>query len=200
MRRILIAAAAVNAVLIAVLGFALLRPGGDAPWHGTAITPPIPLRDFALESTAGSFCLSAQQGSIVVLYFGYTHCPDACPTTLAKLAEVRRRLPTDVASDIRVVLVTVDPERDTAERLERYVEQFDQTFTGVTGERTAIEAIAAEYGIHQAHAHGAAGDEGMIDHTTHTIVLDRTGALALLWSVDVSAEQMTDDLRRLARM
>jgi protein SCO1/2 len=199
MRRVLLIALAVNALLIGALGFVLLSAPAGAAWHGTAIEPPIPLRDFTLESNAGTFRLADQSGSLVVLFFGYTHCPDACPTTLAKLAQVQRTLPQDVAADVKVVLVTVDPERDTPGRLAEYVHQFDRSFTGVTGARADIEAIAKEYGIHQAHAHGAAGERGMIEHTTHTLVLDRTGALALLWSADVMAPQMAEDLRRLAR-
>ena len=199
MRRGLVFAALVNALLIGALGFVLLGRADAAPWNGTAIEPPIPLRDFTLRSAAGEFSPGAQQGNLVVLFFGYTHCPDACPTTLAKLAKVRRRLPDDVARDVQVVLVTVDPERDTPERLAQYVTQFDSSFTGVTGSRAEIEAIARTYGIHQAQAHGVSGEHGMIDHTTHTLVLDRTGALALLWSADVTAEQMAQDLKRLAR-
>ena len=199
MRRGLVFAALVNALLIGALGFVLLGRADAAPWNGTAIEPPIPLRDFTLQSARGEFSPGARQGNLLVLFFGYTHCPDACPTTLAKLAEVRRRLPDDVASDVQVVLVTVDPERDTPERLAQYVTQFDSSFTGVTGSRAEIEATAQTYGIHQAQAHGVSGEHGMIDHTTHTLVLDRAGALALLWSADVTAEQMAQDLKRLAR-
>lgn len=199
MRRGLVLAALVNALLIGALGFVLLGRSDAAPWQGTALEPPIPLRDFTLQSVSGPFSPGAQQGDLVVLFFGYTHCPDACPTTLAKLADVRRRLSNDVARDVRVVLVTVDPERDTPERLAQYVTQFDSSFTGVTGSRSEIEAIAQTYGIHQAQAHGVSGEHGMIDHTTHTLVLDRNGALALLWSADVTAAQMAQDLTRLAR-
>ena len=199
MRRGLVFAALVNALLLGALGFVLLGRSDAAPFNGTAIEPPIPLRDFTLQSARGAFSPGAQQGNLVVLFFGYTHCPDACPTTLAKLAEVRRRLPDDVARDVQVVLVTVDPARDTPDRLAQYVTQFDTSFTGVTGSRAEIEAIARTYGIHQAQAHGVSGEHGMIDHTTHTLVLDRAGALALLWSADVTAEQMAQDLKRLAR-
>lgn len=262
-RRIAIIAAIANALLLGVVGWLILRGNddvtvqrNDSPWHGTALTPPMPERPFTLESVDGPVALSELRGDVVLLFFGYTNCPDICPLTLARIAQAYGTLQPDEADEVRVVMISVDPERDSPERLARYVAGFDDSFIGLTGTRAEIETIAGDYGIyhedadsagaaaavanaagdaavvadsagsgtavadsagdgehagpdaharpdaHAAHAATDATQAGyapLIAHTTHILVLDRTGRLALLWSNSVTAEQMVDDLRRLLR-
>lgn len=229
-RRIAIIAAIANALLLAVIGWFVVRGSArdaleqnSSGWHGTAIDPPMPERPFSLESVDGPVALGDLRGDVVLLYFGYTRCPDVCPLTLAKVAQVRSALRPDDAASVRGVMISIDPERDSADRLARYVAQFDTTFIGLTGTRLQIEAIARDYGIYHDdgdaaamtsasappgrnssktasadHAsHAPARDTPLIAHTTHILVLDRAGRLALLWSTSVTAGQMADDLRRL---
>lgn len=214
-RRALVLVAAVNALLLGMVLFVLLRAAGADDradeWHGTAIVPPMEKRPFTLQSAAGPLRSSDLRGSVSILFFGYTSCPDACPLTLARLAEARRALSRRDASAIRVVLVTVDPERDGVDRLEDYVTRFDTSFIGVTGTRSEIEAVARDFGIHHARdprstSASAPDHDGhvtapvetdVLAHTTHVLVLDRSARLALVWSPEVQAGQMVEDLRRL---
>jgi protein SCO1/2 len=201
-RRALVLAAIVNALALGTVGFVLMRQAAPAPWHGTRLDPPMPGHAFALESADGAVSSDELHGSPTILFFGYTSCPDACPLTLAKLKRVRDALDADEAAALRVVLVTVDPERDTAARLDDYVARFDTSFVGLTGPRAEIERLAKAYGIYHAAAaptphadHGAAAP--LIDHTTHVLMLDRSGRLALLWDVAVPSAAMAEDIRRL---
>jgi len=206
-RRILIALAAVNAVLLAALGFTLMRAGANE-WNGTLIDPPMTEQPFELLSADGPVTSRDLHGRWTLLFFGYTRCPDACPLTLQKLHRVHEALG-DRAKDVQVTLVTVDPTHDTPEILADYVGRFDSSFLGLSADAPAIEALAKTYGVHHAEkARAAAPDEhaghtppanALIDHTTHVFVLDREGRLAMLWGPELTAEQMTSDLRRLLR-
>ena len=115
----------------------MAAPVAGAPpgeFRGGVLDPPRPAPDFTLPAHDGAvFRLSQQRGQVVALVFGYTFCPDVCPTTLAELAQVRSRLGPAAAARLRVAFVTVDPERDDAARLRVYTQAFDRTFVGLTG-------------------------------------------------------------------
>lgn len=227
-RRILVALAAVNAILIATLAFTVMRARA-AEWNGTLLDPPMAAQPFELISADGPVSSTDLHGRWTLLFFGYTRCPDVCPLTLDKLRRMHAALGDD-ARDVQVTLVTIDPAHDSPDVLEEYVTRFDPSFLGLTAEPATIEALAKTYGIyhaeqdpdgasHDAHAmheHGETAQEGSapsgdtsaesvttgplrIDHTTHVLVLDREGRLAMLWAPELTAEQMTSDLRRLLR-
>ncbi|MFN2118184.1 MAG: SCO family protein, partial [Candidatus Promineifilaceae bacterium] len=102
-------------------------------FKGTFMPTPIPAPDFSLKNAAGETVhLSDYEGEIVLLYFGYTFCPDICPTTLSELSKVQRELD-DAGENIQVLMITVDPERDTPEKLEQYVTHFHPDFVGLSG-------------------------------------------------------------------
>src|SRR5215475_430048 len=116
-------------------------------FKGGSFNPPRPAPDFLLKGSDGSeLRLSHYRGKVVALGFGYTFCPDVCPTTLAQLAEARRKLGA-AASDFQVVYVTVDPERDTVAQLRKYLSSFDPTFIGATGTPAQLAAVEKDYGI-----------------------------------------------------
>jgi protein SCO1/2 len=111
-----------------------------------ALDPPRPAPEIALRTHEGAdFHLSRHRGDVVAITFGYTFCPDVCPTTLAELAQVRARLG-PAGARLRVVFVTVDPERDGPERLRAYTQAFDRTFTGLTGPAAELAAVQKAYG------------------------------------------------------
>lgn len=166
--------------------------------HGTLIEPPIPAADFTLTSADGPVRLEDMRGKVVVLFFGYTFCPDVCPTTMVRLGQAMELLGDD-AERVQVVMVTVDPERDTPERLAQYVRAFHPSFLGLTGTEEEINAVAATYGIYHAKAEGSEATNYLVDHTSTVTVIDRNGGVRLLWPFDVPAEGYANDLRALLR-
>lgn len=168
-RRTLVVLAAINALLIAALGFVLVRGRASAgSWHGTRLEPPLPAQSFQLATRAGPLRAEDLRGRHTILFFGYTRCPDACPTTLAKLTRVYEALPAALTGRLHVVLVTVDPAHDSAERLHEYVGRFDARFLGATGEPAAIAAMTRAYGIHhQAAQHPPETGPAALDGAAH---------------------------------
>jgi protein SCO1/2 len=112
-------------------------------YRGIEVTPPLPAADFTLAETDGTPYRFAERrkGVVTLLFFGYTYCPDVCPVHMANLATVLRRLTPDVARRVRVVFVTVDPERDTPERLHDWLANFDHGFVGLSGPLDSVNRI-----------------------------------------------------------
>lgn len=172
-------------------------------FHGILLQTPQPVADFTLQSSHHRpLSLSELRGQYVLLYFGYTHCPDVCPLTLVDLAQTLDQLG-DQANAVQVLFVTVDPARDTAQQLASYLPHFHPDFVGLTGEPTLIDAVATQFGVfHDAfHDGGPANDNpaGLIDHTNNVIVLDRRGHVRLLFPPGTGAAEMAADLAHLLR-
>lgn len=136
------------------------------------------------------------RGRVVVLAFGYLQCPNFCPTTLAKLAEVRRLLGTD-GERVQVLFVTLDPERDSATMLKAYVTAFDPGFLGLRPEGPALTAVAREFRVFYEKVPGGQADSYSIDHSTSLRVVDAAGRIRLRMPDQLTPPQMADDLRRL---
>ena len=134
-------------------------------------------------------------GKVVVLGFGFTHCPEVCPVTLATLAAARKQLG-EAGGDVQVVWITVDPERDDAKRLGDYVTAFDASFVGATGSEAQLSAVRQEYGIRAAKIH----QDGLPDsfsHSAFTYLVDRQGRLRALMPYGHPAADFAHDLRLL---
>jgi protein SCO1/2 len=136
-------------------------------------------------------------GKVVIVFFGYTTCPDVCPTTLSRLAAAMKALGAE-AQRVQVILVSVDPETDTPEKLSQYVTAFDPSFIGLSGSLAATDDVAREFKVFFAKAgdhHHAANRE--IEHTTGSYVFDPSGRIRLYLKGDASTEDFVGDLRRL---
>jgi len=154
-------------------------------------------RDFALTDAAGApRALGDYRGKVVVLFFGYTHCPDVCPTTLAQLAQARRLMGAD-AGRVQVLFVTLDPDRDTPQLLTRYVRAFDPSFVGLTGTEPQIQAAAREFKVFFQKVAGPAADSYTLDHSSGSFVFDSQGHVRLYLRDGASADQIAPDLKRL---
>lgn len=166
--------------------------------NGSAIDPPVPVGDFSLQSGAGPVTLSQFRGKYVILYFGYTSCPDVCPTTLAALRESLSRL-AERAAEFQVIFVSVDPGRDSPEYASVYAGRFDPAFLGLSGTPAEIDAVARQLGIF--YQLNPPDDSGFytVDHTASTLVLDRQGNLALTWPYGLQPDQISDDMRALLK-
>jgi protein SCO1/2 len=136
------------------------------------------------------------RGKVAVVFFGFTHCPDVCPTTLAKLSEVSKRLGGD-ADKMQVLFVTVDPERDTPEVLSRYVPAFGPHFVGLTGDPAAIARTAKEFKVVYQKQAGKTPDTYTVDHSSGTFVFDREGRVRLFVRHDQPVEDLVHDIRLL---
>ena len=154
-------------------------------------------RDFNLLDTNGKpRTLADYRGKAVVIFFGYTQCPDVCPTTLAELAEVMKKLGPE-ADRVQVLFVTVDPERDTPDLLSKYVPAFDPRFAGLYGDAAATERVAKEFKIIYQKQPGATPGSYTVDHSAGTYIFDPQGRLRLYVSYGQGPDVFAHDLREL---
>ena len=165
-------------------------------WNGTHLSPPMPAAELTLESADGPVSVSDFRGRAVALFFGYTSCPDVCPTTLLRLSRALDALGEE-RSDVQVIFISVDPERDSPARASTYAEAVDSGFIGLSGSPEAIAEVAARYGIYYARAEGSDATGYLVDHSATITVLNRNGRVELLWSPTVTAEEMAEDLEAL---
>jgi protein SCO1/2 len=138
------------------------------------------------------------RGRLTVLFFGYTHCPDVCPTTLADMAAVLKALGPDAAR-VQVLFMTLDPERDTQAVLAQYVPAFDASFLGLYGDAAATQRVAKEFRIFYEKRAGGAPGAYTLDHSAQIYVLDTQGRLRLLLRQDRVAQDLAEDLRALLK-
>lgn len=195
LRRYLLLAVAVFALLLVVnQAVQWLQPH---TFTGTLLQAAAPLDDFQLATTAGKpMRLSDFRGKYLLFYFGYTYCPDACPLTLADLADMMKRLG-PAADQVQVILVSLDPERDTVQQLASYLPHFHPTFLGMTGTHEEILKVATQFGIFYEKRGETAGYT--IDHTSTVVVVDPEGRPQEIFPYGATGEQMADDLRYLLR-
>lgn len=156
-------------------------------------------KDFALSDAAGrKRTLADFRGKAVAIFFGYTHCPDMCPATLAKLGEAVRQLGAD-APRVQGLFITVDPKRDTPQVLAQYVPAFHPTFLGLYADAETTARTAREFKVYyHAQAPNEHGDYA-VDHSGQILVFDTQGRLRLLMKPDNSPEAMAQDFRSLLK-
>jgi protein SCO1/2 len=169
--------------------------GGDANFKSTDVTGANFARDFKLTDHNGKTrTLADFKGKAVVIFFGYTHCPDFCPTTLAEMAEALRGLG-DKSAEVQVLFVSLDPERDTSQVLAQYVPAFHPSFLGLTGSREEIAAVAKEFKV--VYQKQGGGQAYTLDHSTGTYVYDSNGRLRLYVSYGQGDDVLAHDLKLL---
>ena len=177
----------------------VLAATGCAPekFRATDITGANFAREFELTGHDGKpRTLEDFRGRVVVLFFGFTHCPDICPTTLAQFAQAAKLLGAD-ADRVQFLFVTVDPERDTPEVLAKYVPAFDARFLGLTGDAQAIARTAKEFKVIYQKQPGKTPDAYTVDHSAGIYVFDREGRVRLFVRHDRPAEDLVHDVRLL---
>ena len=135
------------------------------------------------------------KGRVVFVFFGFTQCPDVCPTTMAELAEVKRRLGADGAR-VQGVFVTVDPERDTQQLMKGYVENFGPTFSGLTGTPDQVAAAARAFRVYYQKVPGKDGAPYLMDHSSIVYLLDRNGRFVTHFTHEAKAEAIAAGVQR----
>ncbi len=188
-----------GAVLLVLAGALWLSHGTRGP--GLVLGPTVhllddgrPLPEFHLPATRGEFSNATLQGHWTFVLFGYTHCPDVCPTSLALLADVTRQLG-ERATPPQVVFVSVDAPRDSLELLQRYVPAFNPAFIGATGSDAALKALTKDLGGYYVRNAGeAAGSNSYsVDHTSSIFLIAPDGSLRAVFQQPLEARQMARD-------
>ena len=190
--------------VLAALGAGILLSGCDrifapvkTPFNGVDITGAELGPDFQLTDHHGKQrTLTDFRGKVVALFFGYTQCPDVCPTTLSDLARAIKLLGPD-GKRVQVLFVTVDPKRDTPELLASYVPAFNPDFLGLYGDSAALEKVKKDFKIYSAERPGSTPESYTVDHSAQTLVFDTQGRVRLLFSYGMSPEKIAADLKVL---
>ena len=154
-------------------------------------------KEFALTDHTGKpRTLADFSGKVVLMFFGYTRCPDVCPTTMVELKQVLGKLGGD-AQRVQVLFVTVDPERDTQALLAQYVPAFDASFLGLYGDLAATQKVAREFKVFFQKVAGSKPDNYTMDHTAASYVFDAKGRLRLLVKSASGGDALVEDLKSL---
>lgn len=168
-------------------------------YQGVLIDPPASAPDFSLVDQHGNpFTLSEQQGNVVLIFFGYTNCPDVCPVTLSEYKQIKSRLGEN-SEKVKFVFITVDPERDTQERMKLYIENFDQDFVALTADRPTLEAVWKDYGVYQERQDTGSAAGYLVDHTARTYAIDMQGKWRLNYPFGMEIEKIFQDVIHLLR-
>lgn len=185
-------------LLLLVMGLTACTRRAKDTWALTDIRGHLPDLQFALASgVEGPVTAAHFRGEIVLLYFGFLHCPDVCPMTMSRLGRVLKQLG-DAARDIRIVFVSVDPKRDTPAMLETYAQAFSPQAIGVTGTPQQIEAMARRYRVAYQMAPTDDAEDYEVRHSKAVYVFDRQGRARLMITDTNDTEAITHDLRQLA--
>lgn len=168
-------------VMVCLLLFVFLNSCGSYQFKNSQLTPPDPAYDFELiDQNNQPFQLRSQRGKVVMIFFGYTNCPDVCPATLSDMQILRNRLGT-LQDKVTMLFITVDPERDTVTRLKQFVDRFDSHIVALTGDVTALANVYKAYGAGaQRQELPESALKYAMDHTSTMTVIDKQGQRRLL--------------------
>ncbi|TAM23860.1 MAG: SCO family protein [Candidimonas sp.] len=149
-----------------------------------------------VDSTGTLRTLADYKGKVLLVFFGYTHCPDVCPTSMAELAQAMRLLKSD-AQKVQVIMITVDPARDTGAIMNTYVKAFDPHFVGLTGSPDQLLKTAQSFKTYYAKASGGTPENYSMDHSSSFYIMDKTGEARILLNSNAPAKVVADDIRQL---
>lgn len=194
-RNILLFGLAIIAGLAAVL--ATQELGQSYTFKGSIIEPPLPAQDFTLYDQHNQpFRLSDQRGEVVLIFFGYTHCPDVCPLTLADFKQIKAELAAD-ADRVNFLFITVDPARDTPERLAEHMANFDPAIRALIGDREELEAVWKSFGVYAARAESGSAAGYLVDHTARVYAIDANGDMRMTYAFGTEREAIVQDVAHL---
>ncbi|HEX2908545.1 MAG TPA: SCO family protein [Phototrophicaceae bacterium] len=193
-------------LLVALLAACAAQPAATLPPKATAgtseitvISPPQAMTDFTLTNQAGETVhLSDFKGKLVVLAFGYTHCPDVCPITLARFKQIKAQLK-EQAEEVEFVWISVDGARDTPEHIRQYLNNFDPEFNGLTSDSETVRGIIGEYGgiFELNNAGGLRKENYTVDHTASHFLLDTEGRWIRTYAYGSEIATIVADLKKL---
>lgn len=171
----------------------------NTSFRGSEIEPAPPAYPFELEQADGSsYSLAAQEGKVVLVFFGYANCPDFCPATLAEYRRIYQDLDEDdLAGEVEFVFITVDPERDDPETIETYVSNFNSHFVGLSGTEDELQPVWDGYFVFRERQDVDSEAGYLMAHSTRVYVIDQNGRLRLTFPFGMEANDMARDIRKL---
>lgn len=182
---------------LALMLAACSPPQQQATFNNVDITGAQYARDFALtDHTGAKRTLADYRGKVTVVFFGFTQCPDVCPTTMADMAQVKQKLGS-AGDKLQVIFITVDPERDTQQLLAQYVPNFDPSFVGLHGTPEDIQRTAREFKVFYQKVTGKTATSYTMDHTAGSYVFDKEGRVRLFLKHGQGVDPIVSDLQRL---
>jgi protein SCO1/2 len=184
---------------IVALGVYLFAP--SAAFRGTVYAEPYPpAPEIELPRGNGdSFQLSELRGNIVLLFFGYTSCPDVCPTTMAEMKSALEKIGEEKARNVKVIFVTVDPQRDSPERVQEYVNHFNDEFIGLSGTESELQKTWTDYGVFRQIVEGTSAAGYLVDHTARVTLIDQDGSLRVSYGFETPVDDIVHDLKLLLK-
>jgi protein SCO1/2 len=185
-------------VVIVIAVASTLLFSGQSGFRGTTYNEPFPpAPNFELTNSSGKqLRLSDERNKIVLLFFGYTSCPDVCPTTLAELNQALMEIG-DKAGSVQVVFITVDPDRDTPQKIQEYVARFNPSFIGLSGSVSELQKIWDDYGIFREIVQSDSGI--IVNHTARTILIDKESKMRLSYGFGTPVDDIVHDLELLLK-
>jgi protein SCO1/2 len=189
----------ISLILVTVLAWAtgcqMLQ--SDREFRGTVYEPPVAVPDFTLTDSGNQpFSLSDVKGNATLIFFGYTYCPDVCPLTMADVKTALNDF--EYRDDVEVIFISVDPERDTPEVLNDYLDHFDPDFIGLTGKMADIQKVMQPFGAYaeKAEVNGSAGGY-LVNHTARLYLLNKDQELLLSYPFEFDVNDLRNDLALL---
>jgi protein SCO1 len=184
-----------------IASVAIAQPTIGAAYRGGLVTPPLPKPRFILTDTSGAAFDFRQrtQGSVTLLFFGYTYCPDQCPMHMANLGMALKKLPAGIAGQVRLVFVTTDPARDNPVVLRRWLDHFDRRFVGLTGNESAVEAAQKAAGVPLAQKTAPTNGSYAVAHANFVIAYTKDNLGHLIYPGGVSSDDWAHDLPFLVK-
>lgn len=187
-------------VLIGLVGISVLVFQRPATLYGGVLNPALPASNFSLTRHDGSkFELYQYRGKIILLFFGYTSCPDVCPVTMAELRQAISMLDEEGAAQVKVVFVAVDPERDTPERIQEYADHFSPDFIGLSGSLEELKTVWDAYGVYREVEKTDSALDYLVSHTARIYLIDKSGNLRLTYAFGTSPDDIAHDLKILVK-
>jgi protein SCO1/2 len=194
--KVILAVVGALVVMLLVWAAAFARPYA---LHGSEIVPPMPAPPVQLtRADRSTFDLADLQGRIALIFFGYTSCPDICPTTLADMKRIKAGLGAQ-AETVDFVFISVDPQRDTPERIQNYISGFDPAFIGLSGSEEQLTPVWKGYGVYRQVQEGASALGYLVDHSTRSYLIDVSGNLRLTYAYGTPVEDVVRDIRFLLK-
>jgi protein SCO1/2 len=187
-------------LLVGAVGVGVFLFSQPATFRGTTYAEPYPVApEIELTRATGTgFRLSEMRGKVVALFFGYTSCPDICPTTMAELNQALEKLG-DQSDQVQVLFVTVDPQRDSPERVQEYVNHFNPSFIGLSGAEPQLAKVWNDYGVFRQVVEGTSAAGYLVDHTARVTLIDQQGNLRVSFPFDTPVDDVAHDLNLLLR-